>query len=105
MRHKSILPFFIFLLTGSACDSMPEASPPTPSPEPMPSPSPWGPIVRLSQSTLDSQTFLNTSRCVAVTADGVIHVAWLEIVVAAPFPGHARQGKIVYSRSSDGGQT
>jgi hypothetical protein len=61
--------------------------------------------VRLSQTPTDSQTFLNTSKCLAVTADGVIHVAWLEIIVAAPFPGHARQGQISYSRSTDGGQT
>src|SRR5262249_32406838 len=63
-----------------------------------------GPIVRLTTSPTDSQTFLNTAKCVAVTADGVIHVAWLEIIVAAPFPGHARQGQILYSRSTAGGK-
>ena len=66
---------------------------------------PLSPLVQISQSATDSQTFLNTSKCVAVTADGVIHVAWLEIQVAAPFPGHAQQGQITYSRSTDGGQT
>src|SRR5262245_50135344 len=49
-----------------------------------------GPIVRLSRTPEPSQTFLNTARCVVVAADGTIHVAWLEVLVAAPFPGHAR---------------
>ena len=62
------------------------------------------PIVRLSESPTDSQTFLNTAKCVAVDGADTVHVVWLEVLVAEG-GGHATQGQLVYSRSTDGGTT
>jgi hypothetical protein len=63
-----------------------------------------GPIVRLSDTSTPSQTFLNTGKCVAVDEAGAVHVVWLEIL-AGDAGGHAGQGQVVYSRSTDGGTT
>lgn len=110
MRVDSFFLFALCFSCGAGCspNSPMEMTPPpieTPTDPPVSKSPMLGPIVRLSNSPTDSQTFLNTAKCVAVTADGVIHVAWLEIIEAKPFPGHAKRGQIVYIRSSDGGNS
>lgn len=64
----------------------------------------WGPVVRLTRTPADSETFLNTAKCVAADDAGTIHVAWLEVAVPAG-GGHAAQGQVFYTRSTDGGST
>ena len=106
MQIRYFLLVATFCFFSSSCNQAPADSPPVPPVEPPAPTTPrLGSIVRLTQTTTDSETFLNTGKCVAVSADGIVHVAWLEIVMAAPFPGHARQGQIAYSRSIDGGMT
>ncbi|MBI5489374.1 MAG: hypothetical protein HY905_18725 [Deltaproteobacteria bacterium] len=63
------------------------------------------PIVQLSHSPTDSQTFLNTAKCVAVDGAGSVHVVWLEVLGEGSGSGHAAQGQLVTTRSTDGGST
>src|SRR5262245_60608390 len=106
MRLHSLLSLVFCLSCGTgAADAPPVPELQMPVDPPAPKPPTLRPLVRLTTSPTDSQTFLNTAKGIAVTADGTIHVAWLEIIVAAPFPGHARQGQILYSRSADGGMS
>ncbi|MBI5502498.1 MAG: exo-alpha-sialidase [Deltaproteobacteria bacterium] len=63
------------------------------------------PIVRLSDSPTDSQTYLNTAKCIAVDGAGTVHVVWLEVLGDGSGSGHTAQGQLVHARSTDGGST